>query len=259
MADANHPADALPTPQDHHHHEHDHTPTSVPKAIFLYSYPKVIFFYPTFFVAMIAGIISMLDFSDLKSANHFISAIFIVVFALNLAVFSFDFPRTTSLTLFFFIAAIILGILLLFRLNEDILPFLSRILKAYTPEANSTFYWSIVAVMSMMYLAVFINVRFDYWEVNGNELLHHHGFLSNMARFSAPQLKIDKEITDVFEYMLLRSGRLILHPSNEPRAIVLDNVININRREEEITKMLGALSVKLVPSGNYPQQSTSHI
>jgi hypothetical protein len=58
-------------------------------------------------------------------------------------------------------------------------------------------------------------------------------------------LRIDKEITDVFEYLLLRSGRLILHPSNERRAIVLENVFFINRREEDLTRLLGALQVQV--------------
>ena len=52
-------------------------------------------------------------------------------------------------------------------------------------------------------------------------------------------------INDVFEYMLLRSGRLILHPSQERRAIVLENVFFINRKEEQITKMLSALQVQV--------------
>jgi gentisate 1,2-dioxygenase len=45
--------------------------------------------------------------------------------------------------------------------------------------------------------------------------------------------------------MLLRSGRLIIHASNERRAIVLENVLRINRTEERITRMLGALQVRV--------------
>ena len=95
------------------------------------------------------------------------------------------------------------------------------------------------------WIGVLISVQFDYWEVRPNELLHHHGILSDLERFSAPNLRIDKEINDVFEYLLLRSGRLILQPSNERRAIILDNVPFINRKEKEITGMLGALQVQL--------------
>ena len=176
---------------------------------------------------------------------HLVGVAFLVIFALNLIVFAFDFPRTTSLTLFFFIAAAILGLLLTFRLNEQILPTLNAVLKSYRPLANATFYFSIFGIIAAIFIAVFINVQFDYWEVAPNELLHHHGFLSNLERFSAPSLKIDKEITDIFEYFLLRSGRLILHPSNERRAFVLDNVMNITKKESQLTRMLGALQVQI--------------
>ena len=176
---------------------------------------------------------------------HLVGVAFMVIFALNLIVFAFDFPRTTSLTLFFFIAAAVLGLLLTFRLNEQILPTLNAVLKSYRPLANATFYFSIFGIIAAIFIAVFINVQFDYWEVAPNELLHHHGFLSNLERFSAPSLKIDKEITDIFEYFLLRSGRLILHPSNERRAFVLDNVMNITKKESQLTRMLGALQVQV--------------
>jgi hypothetical protein len=50
--------------------------------------------------------------------------------------------------------------------------------------------------------------------------------------------------------MLLRSGRLILHPSDDRRSIILDNVPFINKKEEAITRMLGALQVELRETSN---------
>ena len=99
--------------------------------------------------------------------------------------------------------------------------------------------------MTFIYIFVYIMARFDYWEVRPNELLHHHGVLSDLERFSAPHLRIDKEINDIFEYLLLRSGRLILQPSGEKRAIILDNVFFISSKEKRITKLLGALQVQV--------------
>src|SRR5690606_16345212 len=121
----------------------------------------------------------------------------------------------------------------------------TNFIKRMNPTANATFYFLFAGLLGIIYLGVFVSAYFDYWEVRPNELLHHHGFLSNLKRYSAPHLRIEKEVTDVFEFLLLRSGRLILHPSNEPRAIVLDNVPAINRKEEEITRMLGALQVQV--------------
>ncbi len=245
-----------------------------PRSILLVSYPKVIFLYPTMLAALIAGIYmaaapvlregqipaaavaaegtapaptdpSKIEADHGRTDVHIVGAAFLLVMALNLIVFAFEFPRTTSLTLFFGITAFVLGILLLFRFNEQILPTLTAVLKSFQPMANATFYFSVFGVLMAIMLAVFINVQFDYWEITPNELLHHHGFLSNLERFAAPSLKIDKEINDIFEYALLRSGRLVLHPSNEPRAFILENVLAINRKEEQLTKMLGALQVQV--------------
>jgi hypothetical protein len=174
-----------------------------------------------------------------------VSALFFLLLAVNLVILAFDFPRTTSLTLFFFIVAVITGGALLFTLRPEILPPITHMLAAFRPLANATFYWTFGGILGAIFLGVLVATRFDYWEVRPNELLHHHGFLSNLERFSAPNLRIDKEINDVFEYMLLRSGRLILQASNERRAIILDNVPFIRKKEDAITRMLGALQVQV--------------
>jgi hypothetical protein len=212
------------------------------KSIYLISYPKIVMLYPTFIAAVIAGILAAV----LGEENTVVICdIFLAILGINLVVLAFDFPRTTSLTFFFLITAIVLGLILLFRHFPDFLPAITQVLRKINPTANSTFYFTLAAILGVIYLAVLINIRFDYWEVRPNELLHHHGFLSNLERFSAPNLRITKEVVDVFEYLLLRSGRLILHPSNEPRAFVLENVLFIDEKERRITKMLGALQVQL--------------
>ena len=218
---------------------------NAPDSIFLVAYPKIVYMYPTLLAAVAAGI-WMLFVSDPHSGQAHAAALgFMVVLGMNLVVFSFDFPRTTSLTLFFFLIAVGVGLWALFRFNPDMLPSVTNFVKRMNPTANATFYFLFAGIMGLIYLGVLVSVQFDYWEVRPNELLHHHGFLSDLKRFSAPHLHIEKEVNDVFEFILLRSGRLILHPSNEPRAIVLDNVPGINRKEEQITRMLGALQVQV--------------
>ncbi len=221
-----------------------------PSSIFLVSYPKIVFLYPTFIFAILAWLVMLLLGSTAEPGGErhrvaeLITLFFLMLTAVNLVVISFDFPRTTSLTLFFGFSALIMGGVLLFTNNPDLVKPVSNFLNALRPWANAQFYGLFSVFLGLLYLIVWMMARFDYWEVRPNELMHHHGFLSDLERFSAPNLRISKEINDVFEYMLLRSGRLILHPTNEPRAFVLDNVLNINRKEAQITKMLGALQVE---------------
>jgi hypothetical protein len=226
-----------------------HAETAVPSKIYLVSYPKIIFLYPTFLAAIFASIyLSWIGPENVNPQHQgavVVSAIFLWVLSVNLVVFSFDFPRGTSLTLFFFIAAAVFGAFLLFQSRPDLLPSLKAFFASIRPLANATFYQVFSTVVALIYLVVLATVQFDYWEVRPNELLHHHGFLSDLERYAAPNLRITKEINDVFEYMLLRSGRLILNPSNEPRSFVLENVLFIGRKEEQLTRMLGALQVQV--------------
>ena len=221
----------------------------VDKGVVLISYPKVVFLWPAWVVSIVAGLYLLLfgkeGGPDLHGDAVVLGWTFLIVLAVNLVVLSFDFPRSTSLLLFAVILAIVLGGALLVVFFPNLLPSVRGIILKFHPVANSTFYFVFAAIMLGIYITVGITSRFDYWEVRPNELLHHHGVLSDLERFSSPNLRIDKEINDIFEFVLLRSGRLILHPSNERRAIVLDNVFFINTKEEAITKMLGALQVQV--------------
>ena len=214
------------------------------KTIILVSYPKIILLYPTFIASILAAILAYFFKTD-HAHNQTIAVVFLTLMTVNMVVLAFDFPRTTSLIVFFLLVSLGMGLLLLSIYFPDLLPNVTAMLKKINPRANSTFYVCFASMLGLIYVGVFINIRFDYWEVRPNELLHHHGFLSSLERYSAPNLRISTEIDDVFEYMLLRCGRLILHPSNEPRAFVLDNVLGIDRKEAAITKMLGALQVQI--------------
>ena len=228
-----------------------------PKSIYLVAYPKIVFMYPTVIVSAIVAIWMHVSYGlssevpiPVDPVSVFLATAFLAVFTFNMVVISFDFPRTTSLTLFFFVIASVLGGYMLLANFPNVMPAISSISSGIQPAANAQFYYTIVLIFLVMFVLVKTGVQFDYWEVRPNELLHHHGFLSDMERFSAPNLRIDKEINDLFEYLLLGSGRLILHPSNERRAIVLENVFFIGGKEQAITKMLGAIQVQVREDSN---------
>lgn len=220
-----------------------------PASIKLVPYPKIIFLYPTFIVSVIAAIwmtvTGRYTVGPEDTTAVVMTWVFLGVLAVNLMVLAFDFPRATSLTILFFLAAIVLGAILIFTLNPDLMPWITSKLRSVRPVANAMFFSIVAGMLIIIYAAVLVVVRFDYWEVRPNELLHHHGLLSDLKRYSSPNLRIDKEINDVFEYLLLGSGRLILQPSGERRAIILDNVLFISQKEEAITRMLGALQVEM--------------
>ncbi|MEZ6088382.1 MAG: hypothetical protein R3C05_10220 [Pirellulaceae bacterium] len=227
----------------------DDKQSSGSQRIYLVPFPKFIFMYPTLMVSMLAWV--ALAWKGLKvvgpddSLAVMMTGVFLGVLALNTFVIIFDFPRATSLTLIFILTTAALGIWVASSFYPDLIPVVGDWVRALGPVANSTFFGCVTVGMLLLYVAVFITVRFNYWELSNNELLHHHGFLSDLKRYPSPNLRVDKEINDVFEYILLGAGRLILHPSTESRAIVLDNILFVGDKERQLTKTLGSIKVKI--------------
>ena len=94
----------------------------------------------------------------------------------------------------------------------------------------------VFVTLMIVFLIIWVTRFLDYWEILPNEILHHHGPLSDLERYPTMNLKFDKEIPDVLEYVLLGAGRLVLHIPNVSKAIVLDNVLFINRKEEALKR-----------------------
>lgn len=230
--------------------------SSEPRHIYLVPFPKVVFLYPTFIVAIIAGIVMSIlpnGGSQPDPKDHVIagmSLLFLLILAANLVVLAFDFPRATWLAALFFGVAAFFGLWLLYRAYPEWFPSLFGILETIRPVANPTFYFFYAGTVGLIFLAVMISVRFNYWEVKGNELLHHRGMLSDLVRYPTERLKVEKEIPDVFEYILLHSGTLVLTPRDANRPIVLENILGINSKEKVLAKMLSTIDVKIDDGSN---------
>ncbi|MCR9246793.1 MAG: hypothetical protein NXI31_17305 [bacterium] len=220
------------------------TPThsSAPESVIVRPWPKVVFLYPTFIVATIFFLLSWLELEAVSSVT--LGNIFMGVFFMNLLVFSFDFSRIKSITI---LIGVIAAVLLVLWIDSkwEVTNFLSRVLESIEISMNTGFYGFLSAGMGFLLLLVFINTRFNYYEVNAREILHHHGYLGDIRRWSTEGLEMNKEIYDIAEYILLRSGRLIFQPATSKKAIVLDNVPNVSRIEKATNDLLSHVAVRI--------------
>jgi hypothetical protein len=186
----------------------------------------------------------LLPRSAFKRPENVLGLIFLTVLFLNLMILAIDFPRFTIL-------AIILGgstLLFLFlylTVYFDIIGPLVRLLEGVYIVANYEFYLLFAMVLLVIYGVVYISRYLDYWEILPNEILHHHGPLSDLERYPTLNLKFDKEIPDVFEHFMFGAGRLVLHVSDERKSIVLDNVLWVSRKEEALKKLMSRLEVRV--------------
>lgn len=209
-----------------------------PESVIIRPWPKVVFLYPTFVVTSVFFLLSSLDADATILGNTFL-----LVLCLNLFVFSFDFSRIKSITILVGVIALVLAILFL-NTKYRFADFLGRTLGRIDVQANTQFYGFFAASLGLILLIVFVNSRFNYYEVNAREILHHHGYLGDITRWSTDGLEMNKEIYDMVEYILLRSGRLIFLPANAKKAIVIDNVASVNRIETRVNDLLSHVAVR---------------
>lgn len=222
-------------------------------SITIRSWPKVIFLYPVMVTALVCGVYQLFACTPSEAGAPVIPSegaglLFFIVLCLNLLVISFEFSRFKTLAIFFFALAIVFFLLYL-STRIEVFAFLRDLFQNFHISLSTSFYFAITIYLLVIFLMVFVNTRFDYWIIRSNEILHKEGFLGDVRRFPSPNLKMTKEIPDVFEFLLLGAGRVVLYPASEKQAIVLDHVLRANHAESAIQELLSALAVEIEYGG----------
>jgi len=265
------------------------------KGIRIFTYPKVIFIFPTLIAALICGLgMSLIrdntvdplkgrakmaagaktdkNQSAPAAANkgqaatneeqaaaaisprhrrfttpqNLLGVLFLSVFAFNLLVMAIDFPRFTVVAVLLLAGFGVFFILWIGAyFDVELMNYVRGLMGSIYVVANAEFYSMIALILTTLFFIIYVTRFLDFWEILPNEILHHHGPLSDLERFPTMNLKFDKEIPDVLEFLLLGAGRLVLHVSEERKAIVLDNVLFINTKEEALKKQMSRLEVRV--------------
>jgi hypothetical protein len=251
------------------------------KGVRIFTYPKIIFMFPTLAMAIVCWIGMLFlggspgvsnsvsakekaeakvtapaepkavpsdDFTPspqrFKRKENLLGLLFLGIFFFNLLILAIDFPRFTIFALLLF-GTTLLFFLLWLGMFVSILDPLLRVVEGFYVTANAQFYFLTALLLLAVYGVIFITRWLDYWEVFPNEILHHHGPLSDLERYPTMNLKFDKEIPDVFEHLMFGAGRLVLHVASENKAIVLDTVLHVSRKEESLKKLMSRMEVRV--------------
>lgn len=200
--------------------------------------PKAVFLYPTFIALIGMGILAN------RWPEHTVigSLVFLAIFFINFGVLALDFPTAAFLALF---TATALLLLTGFTIDYHFVEFLPQAIslgRNLSPTANDHLYFALAATMGAVYaLMLVFAVWRNYWKFTSSGISHHHGF-GDTKDYSTQGLTMQKDITDVFEFALLRSGRLTIHPVDGPN-IILENVPKINRVYSRIETVLESTPV----------------
>ncbi len=220
------------------------------------SYSSMILFIPSFIAALTCGITQMLlnRYRDVpledavRSSGYMdvIGIIFLVIFSLNLILIAFDFSRARTIIIIVLIIAII-AILLLVNAYTG---FLSggdpgaeqRPMRIYF---STQVYLGLAALLLFIISFTLLGSLFNYYVVEGNELLHYRGIGGGVERYPATNMSIVKEYPDIIEFLFFRSGTLILTPPRATRSIIMKNVIGIDKKERTMNEILARLKVDI--------------
>jgi hypothetical protein len=215
-----------------------------PAGIIIRPWPKIVFLYPSFLVSTVLWLASLFAEQGGLGLSSWAGNLFFLVLFVNLLVFSFDFSRIKSITLLFMIIALVLGIGWA-NTQWGWFEGIKHVLGQIDIRMNTQAYGFFSGFLAFILLLVLVNSRFNYYEINHREILHHHGYLGDITRLPTQGMNFQKEINDLLEYLLLRSGRLILYPATSRQAIVIDNVTQVNRVEERIKELLSVVAVRV--------------
>ena len=206
-----------------------------PREIVIRSWPKMFFLYPSVVVAICMAIAQ----ASTEGLDKLWGGIFLVTWIINLMVLTFEFPRTTSLTA---AVSIGFGILLVILLNQrfEFIPALKDWITGLDIRPSTAFYVLFSALSLLLFIGMFVVTRFDYWRLSANELVHHTGILGDVERYSTAGLKFNKEISDIFEYVIAGAGTIVINLPGNQRPVVLENVLQIQKIIDLANRLLEA-------------------
>lgn len=220
------------------------TTSAAVQRVRVHPWPTMLFMWPSTLMALVAGLMTQ-GFVPGYATPEFWGGLFLTVFAINMLVVTFDFPRSTSLTLV--LACVALAWLFVelnrrYNLIQPLREFIAGLELTATPD----FYFFLFILYLILFVGMIIATRFNYWEISSNELLHYKGMMQDVERYTTEGLQYRKEITDFFEYLLAGSGRIVLSSPTMPTPVVLNNVPGINGIARRLDTILEVQKVAVV-------------
>lgn len=215
-------------------------PKTIKEYIIVRAYPETLFFYPSMIVAFIIFLLELLMLPNMEAADaevlrNGLGTFFFAVFAFNFIIVAFDFGLGKTALIAFGVIIIVLIYLLL----RTQIPDLSFGLEWPTITASMEFYFFFAVLVFVHLLIIYLYSRIDYWIISPTEIYHHRGILGDERRFgNAQHAHIEKTTPDIFEKMLFLSGDLFIKPETDPHIYRIANVFRVNKKEEEIRKIL---------------------
>ena len=205
------------------------------------SFPMIIYFWPTMVGFGLFGLLQAVTKVD-PATLGLVATFF---WALNLLVIVTDLDQKKFIIALLAVALLGLGAWITTLKKIGLITSVTTWLGGLEVYYSNHAFFVIFFLFWFFFALGMLHPRFNYWRLEPNEFVH---YIQPFGRdISIPRMghTVNKEIPDVLEFLLLRSGSIVLHMEHEDRAIVLDNVIGINKKEREVKQILESYAVRI--------------
>lgn len=215
--------------------------------VVIHPFPKVVLLWPVMLASLL---FYFLGGGVTEEAIVHPSALgwwWMVIFFFNMMIHTFDFGRTNFIATIAVMGVVFLG-LWVWDLQSETAVYGS--IYAFFAEQkldmHANFYAMLAGILAVLMVMAFITTRFNYWVLSPNQLTHKHGLLGDERHYPTMNMAVEKEIPDVFEWVLFGSGRLVFKPgtgSDQHKALVVENVFRVNKLEKHVREFLSIMKV----------------
>jgi len=219
----------------------------LPERIVIYPFPKVVLLWPVMVASLVffflGGGVTEKALVDPATLGWWWS----VLFFFNMLVHTFDFGRNNFIATITCMGVVFLGLWVWdLQTEAAIYGSIYGFFSDNKVIADGNFYALMAGMLAILMIMAFITTRFNYWILNPNQLTHKHGILGDERHYATLNMAVEKEIPDIFEFLLFGSGRLVFKPgvgADSNKALVVDNVFRVNKLESKVRGFLGTIRV----------------
>ena len=211
-------------------------------AVYVASFPKVIYFWPCLILFPICALLQMLTDIDPASIGWWV----IGGFAFNFLVVVRDFDQKKFVILVLVIATMLLGGWIVNLKGLDYIKNLFGWLGTLNPTIGTHTLMILFVIFGFFFLWGIVTSRFNYWRLEHNEFVHYVQPVGRDQSFAREGHSVTKEVPDVLEYLLTFGGGTIVIKQGDSEVARIPDVPFLSRRMVAIEQMLGVRKVKLV-------------
>jgi len=216
-----------------------------PDKIIIRAYPKIITILPSAILAILFGVIESLPvIGSIPEIQKALGLFFIAFLIFNLFIVAFEFNEAKTFGFFALIVILVLLYILLVQIGIIESKTLFSILAGIDARISHHGYYLFGFGIFLIMFIIWLTRRWDYWVIEPNQVTHHASIFGRVERFPTQGMKYGIEISDIFEYLLFRSGTLTLYFPSERKIIPLHLVPNIKKVEKSIKELLGIIEVE---------------